>query len=120
MVSQLRISLYFASTLFVIGDAVAAVAAESIEAAERALALIEVDYEVLPIVDDPQAALEETRRSYIRMAMCCTGMATAEAMWRARLPLAPLLSKRCTTRRGRCIRTWKQKAGFLFRNRMAA
>ena len=42
-----------------IGDAVAAVAAESIEAAERALALIEVDYEVLPIVDDPQAALEE-------------------------------------------------------------
>ncbi|MDF2836445.1 MAG: xanthine dehydrogenase, partial [Paenibacillus sp.] len=40
-----------------IGDAVAAVAAETKEAAERALALIEVDYEPIPIVDDPEAAM---------------------------------------------------------------
>jgi CO/xanthine dehydrogenase Mo-binding subunit len=41
-----------------VGDEVAAVAAEDEEAAERALELIEVDYEVLPAVFDPFAALE--------------------------------------------------------------
>jgi xanthine dehydrogenase D subunit len=40
-----------------VGDAVAAVAAETKEAAERALALIEVDYEPIPIVDDPESAM---------------------------------------------------------------
>ena len=39
------------------GDAVALVAAESEEIAEQALALIEVDYEPLPAVTDPEAAL---------------------------------------------------------------
>ncbi len=42
-----------------IGDWVAAVAAEDIYAAERALELIEVDYEPLPAVFDPFCALEE-------------------------------------------------------------
>ena len=41
-----------------IGDRVAAVAAETPEAAEAALALIEVDYEVLPAVFEPLAATE--------------------------------------------------------------
>ena len=41
-----------------IGDRVAAVAAETPEAAEAALGLIEVDYEVLPAVFDPLAATE--------------------------------------------------------------
>ena len=41
-----------------IGDRVAAVAAETPEAAEAALGLIEVDYEVLPTVFDPLAATE--------------------------------------------------------------
>ncbi len=41
-----------------VGDEVAAVAAEDEEAAERALELIEVDYEVLPAVFDPFQALE--------------------------------------------------------------
>src|SRR5262249_49590109 len=40
------------------GDEVAAVAAESEDAALEALELIEVDYEVLPAVLDPYAALE--------------------------------------------------------------
>ena len=40
-----------------IGDRVAAVAAESLEAAEEALQLIEVDYEVLPAVFDPLEAM---------------------------------------------------------------
>ena len=40
-----------------VGDAVAAVAAESEELAEQALALIHVDYEVLPVVDDTERAL---------------------------------------------------------------
>ena len=41
-----------------IGDRVAAVAAETPEAAEAALDLIEVDYQVLPAVFDPLAATE--------------------------------------------------------------
>lgn len=40
-----------------IGDAIAAVAADSKEAAEYALSLIEVDYEPIPLVDDPEKAL---------------------------------------------------------------
>ncbi|WP_313997220.1 xanthine dehydrogenase subunit D [uncultured Paenibacillus sp.] len=42
-----------------IGDAVAAVAAESLEIAEQALRLIEVDYEPLPVLDSPEKALSE-------------------------------------------------------------
>ncbi len=41
-----------------VGDAVAAVAAESVEIAEHALTLIDVDYEELPFVDDPVEALK--------------------------------------------------------------
>lgn len=42
-----------------IGEKVAAVAAETVEAAEEALGLIEVDYEELPPVFDPIAAMDE-------------------------------------------------------------
>lgn len=42
-----------------VGDAVVAVAAESEEIAEKAISLIEVDYEPLPIVSDPEEALKE-------------------------------------------------------------
>ncbi|MRH44344.1 xanthine dehydrogenase subunit D [Aquibacillus halophilus] len=41
-----------------VGDAIAAVAAETIEIAEKALQLIKVEYEQLPILDDPEIALE--------------------------------------------------------------
>src|SRR5579884_2478828 len=41
-----------------VGDAVAAVAAEDPDVAEQALDLIRVEYEVLPAVFDPLAALE--------------------------------------------------------------
>mgnify|MGYP000667710178 FL=1 len=40
-----------------VGDAVAIVAAETREIAEQALQLIEVEYEPLPVVDDPVSAL---------------------------------------------------------------
>jgi xanthine dehydrogenase D subunit len=40
-----------------IGDAIAAVAADSEEIAEYALSLIEVDYQPLPVLDDPQTAM---------------------------------------------------------------
>ena len=40
-----------------VGDAVAAVAAETEEIAEKALQLIEVKYEPLPVIDDPEQAL---------------------------------------------------------------
>lgn len=41
-----------------IGDRVAAVAAETIEAAEEALGLIDVDYELIPAVFDPLKAMD--------------------------------------------------------------
>ena len=40
-----------------IGDAIAAVAADTIEIAEKALKSIEVEYEVLPVIDSPEKAL---------------------------------------------------------------
>ena len=45
-------------TVRFVGDRVAVVAAETLEIAEEALKLIEVDYEVLPAVIDPEAALK--------------------------------------------------------------
>jgi CO/xanthine dehydrogenase Mo-binding subunit len=42
-----------------VGDAVALVGAETKEIAEEALKLIKVDYEILPLLDDPRKALEE-------------------------------------------------------------
>jgi len=39
------------------GDAVALVVAETLEAASEALALVDVTYEPLPVVDSPEAAL---------------------------------------------------------------
>ena len=42
-----------------VGDRVAVVAAESIEIAEKALRLIDVEYEVLPAVLDPEKAMDE-------------------------------------------------------------
>ena len=43
-----------------VGDKVAAVAAEDLDAAEEALLLIEVEYEELPAVFDPRQAIEDT------------------------------------------------------------
>jgi xanthine dehydrogenase D subunit len=40
-----------------VGDALATVAADTLAAAQQALELIEVDYEVLEVVDDPERAL---------------------------------------------------------------
>ncbi|WP_199617365.1 xanthine dehydrogenase subunit D [Paenibacillus alkalitolerans] len=42
-----------------VGDAIAAVAADSGDIAEHALSLIEVDFEPLPVIDDPEKALED-------------------------------------------------------------
>lgn len=41
-----------------LGDAVAVIAAENLEAAERAAQLVEVEYEPLPVVSDPVKAME--------------------------------------------------------------
>lgn len=41
------------------GDAIAAVAAETAEIAEYALSLIEVDYELLPLLEDPEEAMKK-------------------------------------------------------------
>jgi len=43
-----------------LGDAIALVAAETKEIAEKAIDLIEVEYEPLPVVDDPLKAIEES------------------------------------------------------------
>lgn len=42
-----------------VGDEVAAVAAETEEIAEHALNLIKVEYELLPVIDDPVAAMQQ-------------------------------------------------------------
>lgn len=42
-----------------VGDEVAAVAAETDEIAREALKLVKVEYEILPVVDDPMKALEK-------------------------------------------------------------
>lgn len=47
-------------TVRYIGDAIAAVAATSLEIAEHALSLIHVEYEVLETITDPTRALEES------------------------------------------------------------
>ena len=41
-----------------LGDAIAIIAAESMEAAERAAQLVEVEYEPLPVVSDPVEAMK--------------------------------------------------------------
>ncbi len=41
------------------GDEVAAVAADDLETAEKAIKLIKVDYQVLPAVEDPEEAMED-------------------------------------------------------------
>ena len=51
-------SLVLDSKVRFVGDRVAAVAADTENAAERALTLIDVDYEVLPAVVDPQDAMK--------------------------------------------------------------
>ncbi|WP_413382514.1 xanthine dehydrogenase subunit D [Alkalihalobacillus sp. 1P02AB] len=42
-----------------VGDAIAAVAATSLEIAEKALDLIQVEYEALPVINSPEEALKE-------------------------------------------------------------
>jgi CO/xanthine dehydrogenase Mo-binding subunit len=54
-----RVEYIFDDTVRFIGDRVAAVAAEDLETAEKAVHLIEVEYEELPAVFDPEEALKE-------------------------------------------------------------
>jgi CO/xanthine dehydrogenase Mo-binding subunit len=56
-VSWFKDTVLFSDVVRYVGDEVAAVAADSEEIAEDALRLIEVEYEPLPFVVDPQAAL---------------------------------------------------------------
>lgn len=58
-IAQPNQPVFCTDTVRYVGDAIAAVAAETPELAEQALALIEVEYEVLPVVDDPEQALLE-------------------------------------------------------------
>lgn len=51
-------TLYASDKVRYIGEAVAGVAATSLEIAEEALKLIEVEYEVLPTILDPEKAME--------------------------------------------------------------
>src|SRR5258708_1306641 len=52
-------AVMFDTKMRFVGDRVAAVAADSVEIAERALELIDVEYELLPAVFDPEEALKE-------------------------------------------------------------
>ena len=57
--SLIRDMLIFSNRVRYSGQPVAAVAATSVEIAERALELIDVDYEELPVVFDPEEAMQE-------------------------------------------------------------
>jgi len=52
-------AVMFDTKMRFVGDRVAAVAGDSIEIAERALELIDVEYELLPAVFDPEEALKD-------------------------------------------------------------
>lgn len=54
-----EVEYIFDDTVRFVGDRVAAVAAEDLETAEKAIRLIEVEYEELPAVFDPEEALKE-------------------------------------------------------------
>jgi len=54
-----EVEYLFDDTVRFVGDRVAAVAAEDLETAEKAIRLIEVEYEELPPVFDPEEALKE-------------------------------------------------------------
>lgn len=54
-----KVEYIFDDTVRFVGDRVAAVAAEDIETAQKAVNLIEVEYEELPAVFDPEEALKE-------------------------------------------------------------
>jgi CO/xanthine dehydrogenase Mo-binding subunit len=54
-----KVEYIFDDTVRFIGDRVAAVAAEDLQTAEKAVKLIEVEYEELPAVFDPEEALKE-------------------------------------------------------------
>lgn len=53
-----EVEYVFDDTVRFVGDRVAAVAAEDLETAEKAIRLIEVEYEELPAVFDPEEALQ--------------------------------------------------------------
>lgn len=54
-----KVEYIFDDTVRFVGDRVAAVAAENIETAQMAIKLIDVEYEELPAVFDPEEALKE-------------------------------------------------------------
>lgn len=102
-----------------VGDAVAAVAADTLEIAEQALRLIEVDYESPPIVEDAEYALTDDspqlhpqgnllHRKEFKRGDVATGTTVVHMSW-----------KKPTTHLGRCIRTWRQKADCLSLAKMA-
>ena len=67
-----------------IGDVLACVVAETDEIAREAVALIDVDYEVLEPVTDMHAALQKRARRCTRAAMCCRSRSPTAAIWSRR------------------------------------
>ena len=94
-----------------IGD-VAAVAAKYL--VERALALIEVDYEVLPIIMILRSLENAPQLHPHGNVLHRNGYSRGDGR---HVGLLYIVEEMSTQRR--FIRTWKQKAGFLFRNRMS-
>ena len=123
-----KVSRLFDTTLRFVGDEVAAVAADSLEIALAALALITVEYEVLPAVLDPEAAMQPGARASTPTATCCatttprrtpTRRATrttcwattiAAAMWSAASTTPTWWSRAPGARRPRCTTVWKRTA----------
>ncbi|GIT23888.1 MAG: hypothetical protein CM1200mP40_35700 [Gammaproteobacteria bacterium] len=64
-----------------VGDSIAAVAATDRHIAEEALGLIEVEYEQLPFVLEPEEALEEGPRKFMQKEISVLTSAVSLLPW---------------------------------------
>ncbi len=100
-----------------IGDALAAVAADSLEIAEQALRMIEVGYEPLPVLDNPEAALRPDAPKLHPSGNVLHRTSYRAVKYRTHSPAVRMWWNILITRRDKCIRTWKRKADYSFLRR---
>jgi CO/xanthine dehydrogenase Mo-binding subunit len=99
-----------------VGEPIAAVAAESIEAAEEALDLIEVEYKELPAVFDPEEAMEQNPRVVIHPNIGNYKRLKAQIYKAVSDPTRPNITNYFKVRKGNVEEAFKQ-ADLVIENR---
>ncbi len=102
------------------GDAVAAVAAVSKEAAEEALDKIIVEYEELPILDTMEKSLAKEAAELHKGEIFFIRLSRNAAVQKKLLRPAMWWWRKPMKRPGRCTLIWKQKAGWWCRKKTEA